>query len=226
VRVLIVEDERYMAEALQAGLRHEAIAADVALDGDEALRRIAISEYDVVVLDRDIPGTHGDEVCARLVRDAPAVRVLMLTAAARLADKVGGFELGADDYLTKPFELQELIARIRSLARRPAAASPPVLERGDLRLDPFRLEAYRDGRYLKLTRKQFAVLEMLMKADGGVVSSETLLEKVWDENVDPFTSAPRVTVSTLRKALGEPDPILTVTGVGYRMAHSHGSDAN
>jgi two-component system response regulator VanR len=226
VRVLIVEDERYMAEALQAGLRHEAIAADIALDGDEALRRIAVSDYDVVVLDRDIPGTHGDEVCARLVRESPSVRVLMLTAAARLADKVGGFELGADDYLTKPFELQELIARIRSLARRPAVASPPVLERGDLRLDPFRLEAYRDGRYLKLTRKQFAVLEMLMKADGGVVSSETLLEKVWDENVDPFTSAPRVTVSTLRKALGEPDPILTVTGVGYRLAPSHGSDAS
>jgi two-component system response regulator VanR len=226
VRVLIVEDERYMAEALQAGLRHEAIAADVALDGDEALRRIAVSDYDVVVLDRDIPGTHGDEVCARLVRESPSVRVLMLTAAARLADKVGGFELGADDYLTKPFELQELIARVRALARRPAVASPPVLERGDLRLDPFRLEAYRDGRYLKLTRKQFAVLEMLMKADGGVVSSETLLEKVWDENVDPFTSAPRVTVSTLRKALGEPDPILTVTGVGYRLAPSHGSDAS
>jgi two-component system response regulator VanR len=226
VRVLIVEDERYMAEALQAGLRHEAIAADVALDGDEALRRIAVSDYDVVVLDRDIPGTHGDEVCARLVRESPSVRVLMLTAAARLADKVGGFELGADDYLTKPFELQELIARVRALARRPTVASPPVLERGDLRLDPFRLEAYRDGRYLKLTRKQFAVLEMLMKADGGVVSSETLLEKVWDENVDPFTSAPRVTVSTLRKALGEPDPILTVTGVGYRLAPSHGSDAS
>jgi two-component system response regulator VanR len=219
VRVLIVEDERYMAEALQAGLRHEAIAADVALDGDEALRRIAISDYDVVVLDRDIPGTHGDEVCKKLVRDSPAARVLMLTAAARLGDKVGGFELGADDYLTKPFELQELIARIRSMARR-----PPVLERGDLRLDPFRLEAYRDGRYLRLTRKQFAVLEMLLRADGGVVSSEMLLEKVWDENVDPFTSAPRVTVSTLRKALGEPDPILTVTGVGYRLAPVHGSD--
>jgi two-component system response regulator VanR len=226
MRVLIVEDERYMAEALQAGLRHEAIAADVALDGDEALRRIAVSGYDVIVLDRDIPGTHGDEVCAKLVRESPAARVLMLTAAARLADKVGGLELGADDYLTKPFELQELVARIRSLARRPAVASPPVLERGDLRLDPFRLEAYRDGHYLKLTRKQFAVLEMLMKADGGVVSSETLLEKVWDENVDPFTSAPRVTVSTLRKALGEPDPILTVTGVGYRLAPSHGSDAS
>jgi two-component system response regulator VanR len=224
VRVLIVEDERYMAEALQAGLRHEAIAADVALDGDEALRRIAISDYDVVVLDRDIPGTHGDEVCKKLVRDSPAARVLMLTAAARLGDKVGGFELGADDYLTKPFELQELIARIRSMARRPAVALPPVLERGDLRLDPFRLEAYRDGRYLRLTRKQFAVLEMLLRADGGVVSSEMLLEKVWDENVDPFTSAPRVTVSTLRKALGEPDPILTVTGVGYRLAPVHGSD--
>jgi two-component system, OmpR family, response regulator VanR len=218
MRVLIVEDERFLAEALQAGLRHEAIAADVALDGDAALARIAVSDYDVVVLDRDLPGTHGDEVCAIVARDHPEVRVLMLTAAARLTDKVGGFGLGADDYLTKPFALEELVVRLRSLARRPPATAPPVLELGDLRLDPFRREAYRAGRYLKLTRKQFAVLELLMRAGGGVVSAETMLEKAWDENADPFTSAPRVTMSTLRKVLGPPDPIVTVTGAGYRLA--------
>ena len=218
MRVLIVEDEIFLAEALQSGLRHEAIAADIVHNGDDALDRVAVNDYDVVVLDRDIPGTHGDDVCAIVVRDHPAVRVLMLTAASRLRDKVGGFELGADDYLTKPFALEELIVRLRALARRPAAASPPVLEFADLRVDPFRQEAYRAGRYLKLTRKQFAVLLLLMQAGGGVVSAETMLEKVWDENADPFTSAPRVTMSTLRKALGSPDLITTVSGVGYRLS--------
>jgi two-component system response regulator VanR len=217
VRVLIVEDEVFLAEALQAGLRHEAIAADVALDGDDALERIAVNEYDVVVLDRDIPGTHGDEVCAIITRDYPAVRVLMLTAASRLPDKVAGFHLGADDYLTKPFAFEELIVRLHALARRPIATSTPVLEFADLRLDPYRQEVYRAGRYLKLTRKQFAVLHLLMQAGGGVVSAETMLEKAWDENADPFTSAPRVTMSTLRKALGAPDLIATVSGVGYRL---------
>jgi two-component system, OmpR family, response regulator VanR len=218
VRVLIVEDERFLAEALQAGLRREAIAADVALDGDEALRRVAVTQYDAVVLDRDLPGTHGDDVCVQIARDHPGVRILMLTAAGRLSDKVAGFGLGADDYLAKPFAFEELVVRLRSLARRPAALTPPVLEHGDLRLDPYRREAFRAGRYLKLTRKQFAVLELLMRAGGGVVSAETLLEKAWDENADPFTSAPRVTMSTLRKALGPPDPIVTVTGAGYRLA--------
>lgn len=218
MRVLIVEDEVFLAEALQAGLRHEAIAADVAFDGDEALERVGVNDYDVVVLDRDIPGTHGDEVCAVIVREYPAVRVLMLTAATRLKDKVDGFELGADDYLTKPFALEELIVRLHALARRPAAVVPPVLEFADLQLDPYRQEAYRAGRYLKLTRKQFAVLLLLMQAHGGVVSAETMLEKVWDENADPFTSAPRVTMSTLRKALGEPDLITTVSGAGYRLS--------
>ncbi|MFD3686362.1 response regulator transcription factor [Nocardiopsis sp. NPDC058631] len=217
MRVLVVEDEVFMAEALQAGLRHEAIAADVAFDGDEALERVGVNDYDVVVLDRDIPGTHGDDVCAALTRDHPGTRVLMLTAATRLRDKVDGFTLGADDYLTKPFALEELVVRLRALARRPAAAVPPVLECAGLRLDPYRREAYRDGRYLRLARKQFAVLELLMRADGGVVSAETLLEKVWDENADPFTSAPRVTVSTLRRVLGAPDPVVTVPGVGYRL---------
>lgn len=217
MRVLIVEDEEFLAEALQAGLRHEAIAADIALDGDDALERIAVNDYDIVILDRDIPGTHGDDVCQIVSRDYPMVRVLMLTAATRLADKVGGFNLGADDYLTKPFALEELIVRLRALARRPPASVQPILEFSDLRLDPFRREAYRAGRYLKLTRKQFAVLELLMRADGGVVSAETLLEKAWDENANLLTSAPRVTMSTLRKVLGEPDLISTVTGAGYRL---------
>jgi two-component system response regulator VanR len=222
MRVLIVEDEVFLAEALQAGLRQEAIAADIVLDGDDALERIMVNQYDVVVLDRDIPGTHGDEVCAIITRDHPAVRVLMLTAATRLKDKVAGFELGADDYLTKPFALEELVVRLHALARRPVSATLPILEFADLRLDPFRQEAYRAGRYLKLTRKQFAVLQLLMQARGGVVSAETLLEKAWDENADPFTSAPRVTMSTLRKALGSPDLIATVSGVGYRMTEPTG----
>ena len=225
MRVLIVEDERFLAEALQTGLQREAIAADIALDGNEALRRIRVTEYDTVVLDRDVPGIHGDEIAAILAREQPAVRILMLTAAARLADKVDGFELGADDYLTKPFELRELILRLRSLARRPPAVAPPVMEFADLRLDPFRREVYRAGRYLKLTRKQFAVLELLMQADGGVVSAETMLQKVWDENADPFSSAPRVTMSTLRKALGPPNLIVTVTGAGYRLGLPEDVDA-
>ena len=217
MRVLVVEDEPFMAEALQSGLRQEAIAADLALDGDQALERIAVHDYDAVVLDRDIPGTHGDDVCAVLVRDHPGTRVLMLTAATRLRDKVDGFTLGADDYLTKPFALEELVMRLRALARRPAAAVEPVLESGDLWLDPYRREAHRAGRPLRLPRKQFAVLETLLRADGAVVTAETLLEKVWDEHADPFTTAPRVAVSHLRRALGAPDPIVTVPGVGYRL---------
>ena len=217
MRVLIVEDEVFLAEALQAGLRYESIAADIAFDGDDAIERITVNDYDVIVLDRDIPGTHGDDVCALVAREHPTTRVIMLTAATRLKDKVDGFELGADDYLTKPFALEELVVRLRALARRPAATSAPVLEFADLRLDPFRHEVYRAGRYLKLTRKQFAVLQLLLQAGGGVVSAETMLDKVWDANADPFTSAPRVTMSTLRKALGAPDLIATVPGAGYRM---------
>ncbi|MEW9530905.1 response regulator transcription factor [Microbispora sp. NPDC049125] len=219
MRVLIVEDEVFLAEALQAGLRHESMAADIALDGDQAVELVSVNDYDVVVLDRDIPGTHGDEVCSIVAREHPGVRVLMLTAAARLTEKVAGFELGADDYLTKPFAFEELVVRLRALARRPPAGSAPVLEFADLRLDPFRHEVYRAGRYLRLTSKQFAVLELLMRAGGGVVSAETLLEKAWDERADPFTSAPRVTMSTLRRALGEPDLIVTVPKAGYRLVH-------
>jgi two-component system response regulator VanR len=223
MRVLVVEDEEFLADAIQDGLRHEAIAADIALDGDEALERITVNDYDVVILDRDIPGTHGDEVSRIVSEEFPTVRILMLTAATSLTDKVGGFALGADDYLTKPFAFEELIVRLRALARRPAATVQPVLEFEDLRLDPFRREAYRGGRYLKLTRKQFAVLELLMRADGGVVSAETLLEKAWDENADMLTSAPRVTMSTLRKALGDPGLIVTVPGSGYRLKRAGAS---
>jgi two-component system response regulator VanR len=224
VRVLIVEDEPFLADSIQAGLRHEAIAADIALDGDGALERLSSTTYDIVLLDRDIPGVHGDDVCRVVTREHPGVRVLMLTAASRLKDKVGGFALGADDYLTKPFAFEELVVRLRALERRPAAAIPRELEFADLRLDPFRREVYRSGRYVRLARKQFAVLELLMRAAGGVVSAETLLEKAWDEHADPFTSAPRVTISTLRKALGEPDLIETVAGVGYRLSETPGRD--
>ncbi|MFE4198715.1 response regulator transcription factor [Paenarthrobacter sp. NPDC056912] len=221
MRVLIVDDEPYFAEAIQQGLRAESIAADIALDGGQALERVSVNDYDVVVLDRDIPTIHGDDVCASIVKSHPHVKVIMVTAATRLKDKVGGFRLGADDYLTKPFEFDELVVRLRALSRRPNSMVPPVLDAGDLRLDPYRQEAYRDGRYVRLTRKQFAVLELLIQANGGIVSAETLLEKAWDENIDPFTSALRVTMSTLRKALGDPDPIETLPGVGYKIAEGY-----
>lgn len=217
MRVLIAEDERYLAEAVLEGLQHEAIAADLVLDGDDALQRLAANRYDVVVLDRDMPGTRGDDVCRWIVDQGMACRVLMLTAAADLDDKESGFELGADDYLTKPFELRELVLRLRSLARRPAASHPPVLDYAGVRLDPFRREVYRGGRYVRLARKQFALLEVLLAARGGVVSAEDLLEQVWDEHADPFTNAVRVTMSTLRKELGRPQIIHTVPGVGYRV---------
>lgn len=222
MRVLIVEDEQYLAEALQIGLAQDAIAADIALDGERALELLTIHEYDAVVLDRDLPGVHGDVVCQHITQSYPGVRVLMLTAAGRLRDKVHGFALGADDYLAKPFALEELVARLRALARRPSVAAPPTLRAGDLELDPFRMQVTRASIPVRLTNKQFAVLELLLRAEGGIVSQETLLEKVWDEHADPFTSAPRVTVSTLRKALGEPSLIDTVTGRGYRIRVADG----
>ncbi|WP_148575578.1 response regulator transcription factor [Nocardioides caldifontis] len=217
MRVLIVEDEPYLAEAIRDGLRLEAIAADVAGDGTTALEQLGSNDYDVAVLDRDIPGPSGDEVAQRIVASGTGMPILMLTAADRLDDKASGFELGADDYLTKPFELRELVLRLRALARRRGHPRPPVLEVAGLRLDPFRREVYRDGRYVALTRKQFAVLEVLMAADGGVVSAEELLARAWDENADPFTNAVRITVSALRKRLGRPWLISTVPGVGYRI---------
>ena len=216
VRVLIVEDERYLAEAVQTALRLEAITADIVGDGAQAVKHLGLHDYDVVVLDRDLPGVHGDEVARHIATAGLSVRVLMLTAADRLDEKVRGFELGADDYVTKPFEMRELIMRLRALGRRPAAGAPPVLEIGGLRLDPFRREVYRDDRYVALTRKQFAVLQLLMAADGGVVSAETLLEKAWDENANPLTNV-RITISSLRKRLGQPWVIQTVPGVGYRV---------
>jgi two-component system response regulator VanR len=217
VRVLIVEDEPYMAEAIRDGLRLEAIAADIAADGVAALDMLKVNAYDIAVLDRDIPGPSGDEIAGRIVASGSGMPILMLTAADRIDDKASGFELGADDYLTKPFELRELVLRLRALDRRRAHHRPPVREIAGLRLDPFRREVYRDGRYVVLTRKQFAVLEVLVAAGGGVVSAEDLLEQAWDENANPFTNAVRITVSSLRKRLGEPSVISTVAGVGYRI---------
>lgn len=221
--MLVVEDEPYMATAIRDGLRLEAIAADIAGDGDTALELLSINAYDIAVLDRDIPGPSGDEIAERIVASGSGTPILMLTAADRLDDKASGFELGADDYLTKPFELRELVLRLRALDRRRAQSRPPVRQIAGLRLDPFRREVYRDGRYIALTRKQFAVLEVLVAADGGVVSAEDLLEKAWDENADPFTNAVRITVSALRKRLGEPWIITTVPGVGYRIDAAAGS---
>ena len=206
-----------MADAIRDGLRLEAIAADIAGDGDAALELLSVNAYDIAVLDRDIPGPTGDEIAQRIVASGSGMPILMLTAADRLDDKATGFGLGADDYLTKPFELQELVLRLRALDRRRAHSRPPVLEIAGLRLDPFRREVYRDGRYVALTRKQFAVLEVLVAAEGGVVSAEELLKRAWDENADPFTNAVRITVSALRKRLGEPWIIATVAGAGYRI---------
>jgi two-component system, OmpR family, response regulator VanR len=221
--VLIVEDEPYMAEAIRDGLRLAAIAADIAGDGDTALRMLDVNAYDIAVVDRDIPGPSGDEVTRSIVASGSGMPILMLTAAARLDDKASGFELGADDYLTKPFELRELVLRLRALDRRRPHHRPPAREVAGLRLDPFRREVHRDGRYIALTRKQFAVLEVLVAAEGGVISAEELLERAWDENADPFTNAVRITVSALRKRLGEPWLIATVPGVGYRIDTAPGT---
>jgi len=224
MRVLVVEDEPLMAEAIRNGLRLEAIAADIAGDGSTALELLSINGYDIAVLDRDVPDPSGDDVAAHIVASGSGIPILMLTAADRIDDKASGFELGADDYLTKPFELQELVLRLRALDRRRAHSRPPVREIAGLRLDPFRREVYRDGRYVALTRKQFAVLEVLVGAEGGVVSAEELLERAWDENADPFTNAVRITVSALRKRLGQPWVIATVPGVGYRIDADEGAD--
>ena len=217
MRVLIVEDEPDLARAIQGGLRLNAISADIAGDGETALELLSINTYDVAVLDRDIPGPSGDEIAASIIASGSGLPILMLTAADRLDDKASGFELGADDYLTKPFELRELVLRLRALGRRRAHTRPPVREIAGLRLDAFRREVYRDGHYVALTRKQFAVLEVLVAAEGGIVSAEDLLKRAWDENADPFTNAVRITVSALRKRLGEPWLISTVPGVGYRI---------
>ncbi|MGG7508428.1 response regulator transcription factor [Plantibacter sp. YIM 135249] len=222
MRVLIVEDEPYLADAIRTALTRQAIAADVVHDGLAAMEAVTITDYDVVVLDRDLPGLHGDEVCRRISASELDTRILMLTAARRLNDTVSGFELGADDYLAKPFEFPELVVRLRALERRSGKAAPTTLQFGDITLNAFRFEVFRAGRYTRLSRKEFAVLHVLMRANGGVVSAEQLLEQAWDEHANPFTNAIRVTISALRKKLGEPWIIQTVSGVGYRMG---GADA-
>ena len=217
MRVLIVEDERRLAEAVARGLRHRAMAVDVAYDGEAALRKADLVDYDVVVLDRDLPGVHGDDVCRSLRAEESGPALLMLTAAGELDQIVEGLALGADDYLAKPFAFQELVARVQALGRRPRRTRPPVLARRDVELDPARHEVRRAGSRIDLQRKEFAVLRVLLEADGGVVSSEELLARAWDENVDPFTNVVRVVVMTLRAKLGEPPLIETVTGAGYRI---------
>jgi DNA-binding response OmpR family regulator len=217
MRVLVVEDERLLADAVAEGLRRLAMAVDVCYDGDAALERVWVHDYDVVVLDRDLPGTHGDEVCKAVVAGGGAARVLMLTAAVDVTERVDGLGMGADDYLTKPFVFAELVARVQALGRRSRPALPPVLERSGVLLDVPRHQVCRDGRYLSLSPKEFAVLEVLMRAEGAVVSAEELLEKAWDEHADPFTNAVRVAVMTLRRKLGDPPVIETVPGAGYRI---------
>lgn len=217
MKVLIAEDEPTLAALLAKGLRRRAMAVDVVHDGAEALERLAIDDYDVLVLDRDLPKVHGDDVCRRLAAARARVRILMLTAAAAPAERVAGLNLGADDYLPKPFDYDELVARILALGRRAQAPLPPVLERADIRLDVGRRQAYRDGTYLPLTLKEFGVLETLLAADGALVSAERLLEAVWDVNADPFTNTVRVTLSKLRAKLGQPEVIETVIGAGYRI---------
>jgi DNA-binding response OmpR family regulator len=213
----VVEDQSELAETVATGLRHEGMAVDIALDGPAALRRVAVHEYDVVVLDRDLPGVHGDRVCATLVEQGNRARVLMLTASAGIEDRVVGLGLGADDYLPKPFAFAELVARIRALARRAQPALPPVMSSGDLRLDPARRVVHRAGRRLDLSSKELAVLELLLAARGAVVSPEELLERGWDAEADPFSNVVKVTISRLRRKLGDPQLIETVPRAGYRI---------
>jgi DNA-binding response OmpR family regulator len=218
MRVLVVEDEPRLADAIAEWLRDESHAVDVASDGSAALERLTVNDYDVLVLDRDIPVIHGDEVCRQIVASPATTRVLMLTAAAEITDRVMGLGIGADDYLTKPFAFQELAARVLALGRRSRPAAPPVLRRGEVTLDPSRREVFRGDRYVPLSKKEFAVLTELLRADGGAVSAEQLLEKAWDENADPFTGAVRLTIHKLRRKLGQPSLVDTITGVGYRIS--------
>lgn len=217
MRVLVVEDHEELAETVATGLRREGMAVDVALDGTVALQRAAVYGYDVIVLDRDIPGVHGDRVCQSLVEQGGRARVLMLTASGGIEERVAGLGLGADDYLPKPFAFAELVARIRALVRRAQPALPPVMTCGDLRLDPGRRVAYRGEQRLDLSAKELAVLELLLAARSGVVSAEELLERCWDEAADPFSNVVKVTISRLRRKLGEPPIIETVPGAGYRI---------
>jgi DNA-binding response OmpR family regulator len=220
MRVLIAEDDEVLARTVAAGLRREGMAVDVVLDGDTALEHAAVNRYDVVVLDRDLPGVHGDDVCQALAAERSQSRVLMLTAARSVKDRVEGLGLGADDYLPKPFDFAELVARIRALGRRAAAPLPATLTHGDLSMDPARRVAVRAGRRLPLTPKELAVLEYLLAADGRPVSAEELLERVWDEEADPFTSTVKTTIRRLRAKLGDPSVIETIRESGYRIGGS------
>jgi DNA-binding response OmpR family regulator len=217
MRVLLVEDHAKLALTVAKGLRRLGMAVDVAFDGEDALAHTAINDYDVVVLDRDLPGIHGDEVCRRLVADGMECRVLMLTAAGTVRDRVEGLRLGADDYLAKPFDASELVARIHALGRRAGRRTPMTLTCGDLTLDPARRIARRGERQLELNPKEFAVLEQLLIADGAVISAEELLQRVWDEHANPFTQAVKTTISRLRAKLGDPAIIETVAKSGYRV---------
>ena len=218
MRVLVAEDERRLADAIARGLRREGMAVDLAPDGSDALFKTRIVRYDVLVLDRDLPGVHGDEVCRTVRGERPETGILMLTAAGTLEDVVEGLALGADDYLSKPFRFAELVARIHALARRATPSRPPVLRHREIELDPARRTMTRAGTQVELARKEFAVLEVLMGSEGATVSAEELLERVWDEQTDPFTNVVRMTIMTLRRKLGEPVAIETVIGVGYRLA--------
>jgi DNA-binding response OmpR family regulator len=218
MRVLVVEDERLLADAIADGLRRHAMAVDVAYDGEAALERTAANDYDVVVLDRDLPIVSGDEVCTTLVKSGVDTRILMLTAATAVPQRIAGLGLGADDYLTKPFAFGELIARVQALGRRARSAAPPILERAGIRLDPHRQTVTRDGEPVRLSRKEFGVLAELLRAEGGVVSAEQLLERAWDEHADPFTGVVRYAIMMLRRKLGQPAVIETIPGSGYRIA--------
>jgi DNA-binding response OmpR family regulator len=217
MRVLVAEDDEVLAKTVATGLRREGMAVDVALDGDEATERLAVNRYDVVVLDRDLPGVHGDDICRDLAAGRSESRVLMLTAARSVTDRVEGLGLGADDYLPKPFSFAELVARIRALGRRPGAPLPPGLGSGDVSLDPARRVAVRAGRRLPLTPRELAVLECLLEADGRPVPAEELLERVWDEAADPFTTIVKTTIRRLRIKLGDPPVIQTIRESGYRI---------
>lgn len=217
MRILVVEDEQPLADAIARGLRREGMAVDVAYDGESGQEKASITRYDVIVLDRDLPRMSGDELCQEVMASGELTRVIMLTASGRVEDRVQGLSLGADDYLAKPFAFPELTARVRALGRRSTPALPAALVAQSLSLDPARREVHRSGGEIELTRKEFGVLEVLLAAGGAVVSSEELLERVWDENADPFTTTVRVTVMTLRKKLGEPSVIETVVGSGYRV---------
>jgi DNA-binding response OmpR family regulator len=217
MRVLVAEDERTLADLVAEGLRRHAMAVDVVYDGAAALERVRVDDYDVLVLDRDLPVVHGDDVCRSLAENGSRVRILMLTASGTVDDRVAGLDIGADDYLPKPFEYAELVARVRALGRRSRSSLPPVLRRSGIVVDAPRRQAFRDGRYLALSRKEYAVLEVLMRAQGSIVSAEELLERAWDENTDPFTTVVKVTISKLRAKLGDPPAIVTVPGSGYRL---------